>query len=60
MEDKAYFLIVTPWGRGAYGGGAEAIVSDFPSDLITSGPSLVTSGSNLLTSGSRLETSGRV
>lgn len=49
-----------PMGEGVYGGGAEAIVSDFPSDLITSGPSLVTSGSNLLTSGSRLETSGRV
>lgn len=49
-----------PMGEEAHGGGAEAIVSDFPSDLITSGPSLVTSGPSLPTSGSRLVTSRHV
>ena len=33
-----------PMGEGTYGGGVEAIVSDFPSDPMTSGPSLMTSG----------------
>ena len=40
-----------PMGEGAYGGGAEAMVSDFPSDPMTSGPSLLTSGSELKTPG---------
>ena len=40
-----------PMGEGAYGGGAEAMVSDFPSDPMTSGPSLLTSGSELMTPG---------
>ena len=39
-----------PMGEGAYGGGAEVMVSDFPSDPMTSRPSLVTSGSELVTS----------
>ena len=32
-----------PMGDGTYGGGAKATISDFPSDPITSGPSLMTS-----------------
>ena len=33
-----------PTGEGTYGGGAEATVSDFPSNPMTSWPSLMTSG----------------
>ena len=40
-----------PMGEGAYGGGAEVMVSDFPSDPMISGPSLLTSRSKLITSG---------
>ena len=40
-----------PMGEGAYGGGAEVMVSDFPSDPMISGPSLLTSRSKLVTSG---------
>ena len=47
-----------PMGEGAYGGGAEAMVSDFPSDPTTSGSELVTPGPSLLTSRSELMTPG--
>ena len=40
-----------PMGEGTYGGGAEAMVSDFPSDPMISGPSLLTSRSKLVASG---------
>ena len=40
-----------PIGEGTYGGGAQVIGSDLPSEPMTSGPSLVTSGSSLLISG---------
>ena len=46
-----------PIGEGAHGGGAEAMVSDFPSDPMTFGPCLVTSGSKLVTPGPSLLTS---
>ena len=41
----------------AYGGGAKAMMSDFPSDPMTFGPCLVTSGSKLVTPGPSLLTS---
>ena len=47
-----------PIGEGAHGGGAEAMVSDFPSDPTTSGSELVTPGPSLLTSRSELMTPG--
>ena len=46
-----------PMGEGAYGGGAEAMVSDFPSDPVTSGSELMIPRPSLLTLGSKLVTS---
>ena len=46
-----------PIGEGAHGGGAEAMVSDFPSDPVTSGSELMIPRPSLLTLGSKLVTS---